>query len=179
MSHIPKLSYHLVLLLAAPVRCRHSRSSVSILSCPLYFVLSHQVYSINLLLDLPHFLFPGSSILSNLLPIFPASLLKASPNHRSLAPLALSPKRPTWAEPLIYVPNPVCPRHTRFKSSSTLPPLAPPPASSKASNVKDNYRRVPQWSEWGVFLYSKSAVHTGPHSSVASDICVLEWDKLN
>ncbi|KAF7688101.1 hypothetical protein HF521_014107, partial [Silurus meridionalis] len=63
--------------------------------------MSSLTTSINLLLGLPLFLFPGGSILSILLPIHPMSLLCTCPNHLNLASLTLSPKRPTCAVPLI------------------------------------------------------------------------------
>ena len=58
--------------------------------------------SINLLFGLPHFLFPGNSILSILLPIYPSSFLRRCPYHLSLASRVFSPNFPTCAVPLMY-----------------------------------------------------------------------------
>ena len=62
-------------------------------------VLSHRI--INLLLGLPRFLFPDSSILSILPPIYPSSFLRTCPNHLSLASRVFS-KPSTCAVPLMY-----------------------------------------------------------------------------
>ena len=51
--------------------------------------------SINLLFGLPRFLFPGNSILSILLPIYPSSFLRRFPYHLSLASRVFSPNFPT------------------------------------------------------------------------------------
>ena len=49
------------------------------------------------------FLFPGSSIVSVLLPIYPAaSFLSTCPNHLGLASRTSSPNGPTCAVPLMY-----------------------------------------------------------------------------
>ena len=61
--------------------------------------MSSRTASINLL---PRFLFPGSSIVSILLPIYPASFLSIWPNHLSLASRTFSPNRPTCAAPRMY-----------------------------------------------------------------------------
>ena len=58
--------------------------------------------SINLLFGLPRFLFPGNSILSILLPIYPSSFLRRCPYHLSLASRVFSPNFPTCAVPLMY-----------------------------------------------------------------------------
>ena len=58
--------------------------------------------SINLLFGFPRFLFPGNSILSILLPIYPSSFLRRCPYHLSLASRVLSPNFPTCAVPLMY-----------------------------------------------------------------------------
>ena len=58
--------------------------------------------SINLLFGLPRFLFPGNSIFSILLPIYPSSFLSTCPYHLSLASRVFSPNRPTCAVPLMY-----------------------------------------------------------------------------
>ena len=50
--------------------------------------------SINLLFGLPRFLFPGNSILSILLPIYPSSFLRRCPYHLSLASRVFSPNFP-------------------------------------------------------------------------------------
>ena len=57
--------------------------------------------SINLLFGIPHFLFPGNSILSILLPIDPSSFLRRWPYHLSLASRVFSPNFPTCADVLI------------------------------------------------------------------------------
>ena len=49
-----------------------------------------------------HFLFPGSSILSILLPIYPSSFLRTCPNHLSLASRVFSPNRSNCAVLLMY-----------------------------------------------------------------------------
>ena len=51
--------------------------------------------SINLLFGLPRFLFPGNSILSILLPIYPSSFLRRCPYNLSLASRVFSPNFPT------------------------------------------------------------------------------------
>ena len=51
---------------------------------------------------LMRFLFPGNSILSILLPIYPSSFLRRCPYHLSLASRVFSPNFPTCAVPLIY-----------------------------------------------------------------------------
>ena len=56
--------------------------------------------SINLLFGL--FLFPGNSILSILLPIYPSSFPRRCPYHLSLASRVFSPNFPTCAVPLMY-----------------------------------------------------------------------------
>ena len=92
-----------LLLSAAPVRGRHSGFSVSILFSPLlhcHHILSHRI-------DKPPsrpspFPLSGSSIVSILLPIYPASFLSTCPNHLSLASRTFSPNRPTRALPLMY-----------------------------------------------------------------------------
>ena len=58
--------------------------------------------SINLLFGLPRFLFPGNSILSILLPIYPSSFLLRCPYHLSLASRVFSQNFPTCAVPLMY-----------------------------------------------------------------------------
>ena len=58
--------------------------------------------SINLLIGLPRFLFPGNSILSILLPIYPSSFLRRCPYHLSLASRVFSQNFPTCAVPLMY-----------------------------------------------------------------------------
>ena len=58
--------------------------------------------SVNLLFGLPCFLFPGNSILSILLPIYPSSFLRTCPYHLSLASHVFCPNRPTCAVPLMY-----------------------------------------------------------------------------
>ena len=58
--------------------------------------------SINLLFGLPRFLFPGNSIFSILLPIYPSSFLSTCPYHLSLASRVFSPNCPTCAVPLMY-----------------------------------------------------------------------------
>ena len=58
--------------------------------------------SINLLFGLPRFLFPGNSILSILLPIYPSSFLCRCPYHLSLVSRVFSPNFPTCAVPLMY-----------------------------------------------------------------------------
>ena len=58
--------------------------------------------SINLLFGLPRFLFPGNSILSILLPIYPSSFLRRCPYHLSLASRVFSLNFPTCAVPLMY-----------------------------------------------------------------------------
>ena len=57
--------------------------------------------SINLLFGLPRFPFPGNSILSTLLPIYPSSFLSTCSYHLSLASRVFSPNRPTCAVPLM------------------------------------------------------------------------------
>ena len=58
--------------------------------------------SINLLFGLSRFLFPGNSILSILLPIYPSSFLRRCPYHLSLASRFFSQNFPTSAVPLMY-----------------------------------------------------------------------------
>ena len=53
-------------------------------------------------LGLPRFLFPGSSIISILLPIYPSSFLRRCPYHLNLASRVFSPNHPTCAVPLMY-----------------------------------------------------------------------------
>ncbi|MBN3293175.1 UIF factor, partial [Polypterus senegalus] len=57
--------------------------------------MSSLTTSINLLLGLPLFLLPDSSIFNILFPIYPASLFCTCPNQLNLASLTLSPNRPT------------------------------------------------------------------------------------
>ena len=74
---------------------------------PIFYILlrhfSHVslIAPINLLLGLPHFLFPGT-ILSTLLPTYSASFLRTCPNHLSPASHVSSRNRPTCAVPLMY-----------------------------------------------------------------------------
>ena len=58
--------------------------------------------SINLLFGLHRFLFPGNSILSILLPIYPSSFLRRCPYHLGLASRVFSPNFPTCAVTLMY-----------------------------------------------------------------------------
>ena len=58
--------------------------------------------SINLLFGLPRFLFPGNSILSILLPIYPSSFLRRCPYHLNLGSRVISPNRTTCAVHLMY-----------------------------------------------------------------------------
>ena len=58
--------------------------------------------SIHLLFGLPRFLFPGNSIISILLQIYPSSFLRRYPYHISLASRVYSPNFPTCAVPLMY-----------------------------------------------------------------------------
>ena len=58
--------------------------------------------SINLLFGLSRFLFPGNSILSIRLPIYPSSFLRRCPYHLTLASRVLSPNFPTCAVPMMY-----------------------------------------------------------------------------
>ena len=58
--------------------------------------------SINLLFGLSRFLFPGSSILSILLPIYPSSFLRRCPYHLSLASRVFSQIFPTCAVRLMH-----------------------------------------------------------------------------
>ena len=63
--------------------------------------------SINLLFGLYRFLFPGNSVLSILLPIYPSSFLSTCPYHLSLASRVFSPNRPIYLivsrKTIIYV----------------------------------------------------------------------------
>ena len=96
------------LLSASPVKGRHGGFQISICSYLLHPPPSLQplprplTASINLLLGLPHFLFPGSSILSIVLQIYPTYFLLTCPNHLSLASRVFSPNRPICAVPLMY-----------------------------------------------------------------------------
>ena len=54
------------------------------------------------LFGLPRFLFPGNSILSILLPIYPSSFLRRCPYHLSLASRVFFPNIPTCAVSLMY-----------------------------------------------------------------------------
>ena len=94
--------------------------------------LSSFTTSINLLLDLPRFLFHGNSILSILLPIYPSSFLRTCPYHLSLASRVFSPNRPTCAVPLMYsfLILPFLSLLMKIVTSSTLPPPSPPPVFS-------------------------------------------------
>ena len=65
-------------------------------------LLRHFTTSINLPFGLPRFLFPGNSILSILIPIYPSSFLRRCPYHLNLACRVFSPKLPTCAVPLMY-----------------------------------------------------------------------------
>ena len=64
--------------------------------------MSSLTASIYLLLRLPRFLFPGSSILSILLQIYPSSFPRTCPYHLSFASRIFSPNRPTCAVPLMH-----------------------------------------------------------------------------
>ena len=81
---------------------RHSFICSDVCSVTLATAMSSLVASIRLLVFLPRFLFPGSSIFSILLPICPSSFLRTWPNHLSLASLVFYPNCPTWAVPLMY-----------------------------------------------------------------------------
>lgn len=95
---------------AAPFRGRRTGSSISISLCPLRLPLSHQPPSCS---PCPHHIHkpppwssfspPASaSILSILLLKYPTSLSCTRPNLPSFASLALSPRHPTCAVPLMY-----------------------------------------------------------------------------
>ena len=58
--------------------------------------------SINLLVGLPCFLFPGNSIISVILPIYPLSFHRTCPYHTSLASRFISPNHQTCVVPLMY-----------------------------------------------------------------------------
>ena len=87
----PQQIFHLQLFLSS------APSSVTSTSA-----MSSFTTSINILFGLPRFLFPGNSILSILLPIYPSSFLSTCPYHLSLASRVFSPNRPTCAVPLMY-----------------------------------------------------------------------------
>ena len=80
--------------------------------------------SINLLLGLSHFFFPGSTILSILLPIYPSSFLHSCPNHLSLAwcflfkPALSLWCTHSWSCPFLSL-------LMEIVTSSTLPPPSP------------------------------------------------------
>ena len=90
------------LLSASPVRDRHIRFVPIFSSVTSPTVMSSLTAYIYLVSDLPYYLFPGSSILSILLPIHPSSFVRKCPYHLSLASHAFSRKRPTCDVPLMY-----------------------------------------------------------------------------
>ena len=63
--------------------------------------------SINLILGLLRFLFPGNSILSIRLPIYPSSSLRRCPYHLSLASCFLSKPSHLHCPPDVLIPDPV------------------------------------------------------------------------
>ena len=109
----------------------HSPPSLQPLPCPL---------SLNLVFGLPHFLFPGSSILSHLFPIYPSYFLLSCPNHLSLASRVVSPNHPTCAVPpmdsflilsILVTPNEnrnIFHSATSISASSLFSPVPPSPA---------------------------------------------------
>ena len=95
---------NLLLLSDFPIRGRHSRFSIASGSYLLYpspslqpqsSVMSSFTTYINLLFGPTRFLFPGNSILSILLPMYPSSFLRTCPYDLSLASRVFSPTRPT------------------------------------------------------------------------------------
>ena len=87
----PEQMFHLQLFLSSVSSSVTSTSAMS----------SFTTYR-NLLLGFPHFLFPGSYILSILNPIYPSSFLRTCPYHLSLASRVFSQNFPTRAVPLMY-----------------------------------------------------------------------------
>ena len=111
VSHVRRKNIDVVTLLllsASPVKGCHSGVPISIWSHLLHHHphFNHSLAaSINLLLGLPHFLFPGNSILSIRLPIYRHThhlFLRIYPYHLSLASRVFSPNFPTCAVPLMY-----------------------------------------------------------------------------
>ena len=89
----------------------------------------HYGFYISILSYLPSFLFPGSSILSILLPLYRSSFLRTCPNQPSLRLLVSYPNLPTGAVPLMYSFLIL----SIIVASSTLPRQYPPPALSSVS----------------------------------------------
>ena len=87
----PQRIFHLQLLLSSVSSSVTPTSAMSSFTTP-----------INLLFGLPRFVFPGNSILSIILPIYPSSFLSTCPHHLSPASRVFSPARPTCAVPLMY-----------------------------------------------------------------------------
>ena len=115
-----------------PIRGRHSGFSISTYlssvssSVTSTSAMSSFTTSIHLLFGLPRFRFPGNSILSIRLPIYPSSFLSTCPYHLSLASRVFSPNRPTCAVPLTYsfviLSIPVTPNENRniFNSATSI-----------------------------------------------------------
>ena len=80
----------------------HSPLSSASASVTSTTAISSLTASINLLFGLPRFLFPGNSILSIVLPIYPSSFLSTCPYHLSIASRVFSANRPTCAVSLMY-----------------------------------------------------------------------------
>ena len=97
--------------------------------------MSSLIASINLLLSIPRFLFPGSSIVSILLPTYPAYFLSACPNHPSLAYRSFSPNGLTCTVNLMYSFL-ILLLLTKILTSSTLQPPHPVFSSAPQSPAR-------------------------------------------